>query len=129
VVPEAAHRARAASWAIRLHVSFCPCNRATPCRRIKNFRRLNENVAHGESSAHAKKKGPGIAFERGQFARQQGSSRPPAYGSMLTPMVDDSSHANLQRPSAGRQISPERFDKAKKTLASRSTKARVLPSA
>jgi hypothetical protein len=33
-------------------------------------------------------------------------------------MVDDSSHANLQRPSAERQISPERFDKARNAWAS-----------
>jgi hypothetical protein len=33
-------------------------------------------------------------------------------------VVDNSSHASLQRPSAERQISPVRFDKARKTLAS-----------
>jgi hypothetical protein len=44
-------------------------------------------------------------------------------------VVDDPSHANLQRPSAERQISPERFHKARMTLASRPTKARVLPPA
>jgi hypothetical protein len=33
-------------------------------------------------------------------------------------VVDNSFHASLQRPSAERQISPVRFDKARKTLAS-----------
>jgi hypothetical protein len=37
-------------------------------------------------------------------------------------VVGNSSHADLQRPSAERQISPERFDKARNAWASRPTK-------
>ena len=40
-------------------------------------------------------------------------------------VLDNSSHANLQRRSAGRQISPERFDKGRNAWASRPTKARA----